>query len=89
MAGIKETTELLVFAKALVTTYAEATRDGRVGNLADAKLLPRLVGPLRDAVKDLKGVKDELADLDRAELEALTGQTLDVLFSAVDVLGAA
>lgn len=83
MTGIKETTEVLLLLKVLPAVYAEAAKDGKIGNLADLRLLPKLMGPVRDAVKDVAKVKEELADLDRAELETLTAQLIDGLMGLV------
>lgn len=72
MTGIKETLEVLAAFKALVVAYKQAMEDGKI-TFFDAKYLAEPLMAFKEALKGLKEVPAELADLDGAEW----GQLID------------
>jgi len=70
MAGIKETSEVLVAIKALAVAYKAAMADGSI-NIFDVRHLAAPISAVRAAVAGSADVKAELADLDTDETKVL------------------
>lgn len=66
--GMKETLEIFDAVDAAIAAYEDAMKDGEI-NLWDLPKLARVVGPIREAVKDIKLVKIEIADADMVETQ--------------------
>lgn len=77
-AGINQTLELITLVAVLAGDLHDANADGKV-NVFDLPKFFDLIGPAKDAMKDLKEVPDELADLDEDEFAQLTEKIREIV----------
>lgn len=82
MPGIKETQDVLALAKHLGVAVSQARADGSI-NFLDAPIVMQLITPLRTAIEGSQNVPVELLDLDKAEAQALAGQSIDAVWTLV------
>ncbi len=75
--GIKETTELLVFARDALHALKSALKDGRIG-LGDLPLVWDLRDKATAAFTGLQGLAAEAADYDSGELKVVLGLVAEV-----------
>jgi hypothetical protein len=85
MAGVEKSLEVVKVLGDLADCVEAVLEDGKV-TLADAKVLPKLVGCVKVLMADVPAVKEELKDLDKPELEQLVGALVDAVLKLVDKL---
>jgi len=88
MASIKESLELLDGVKIVAVTGAKVFADGKI-NFADLSKLTALAvnfNVLKDAIVGVGDVKDELKDLDSAEIQELALKALEIVNAVKNAL---
>ena len=80
--GIKETLDCITAVQDFAEALTEAKKDGSI-DIFDIRLLPHLIGSLREALKDSTQIPVELADLDRPELETLASAGISAITALV------
>lgn len=85
MAGIKETEEVIAFIKALAETIQEAKADGSI-DIFDAMRAIKLMLPLTHAAQDAIKIKEEMKDLDKAEIETLLAEMQVAVFAIIKAI---
>lgn len=83
--GIKETLECFVVVEELASAISKAKEDGEIGVL-DLRHLPPVISSLREAIKDSKEIKIEIADLSKEELEQLVGAAIKAGMAVVEAV---
>ena len=85
MAGIKETEEVIAFIQALAETIQEAKADGTI-DIFDAMRAIKLMLPMTHAAQDAIKIKEELKDLDKAEIETLLAEMQVAVFAIIKAI---
>lgn len=82
---IKETMDICIAMEAIADAIGAALEDGKLTVLDLAKLVPA-IGPAREALAGVSLVKEELMDLDKEEVAALTAEMFVVVKKFVNAL---
>lgn len=78
MEGIEKIKASIASVKALVDTVGDILADGKV-SLSDIKELPELISEINTLVGALKGIDEEVKDLDSKEIKVVLAEGFDLL----------
>lgn len=79
--GIKETLDVIDAIEGLTIDTIESLKDG--ASLDDITVLFKNLEPLKEALKGIDQIDDEMKDLDIEEIKMLTGKAVEMVFAIV------